>query len=182
VKFQLLGPVRVWRGDAALPVGPAKQRSLVAALLLEPNRVVPLERLIGVIWDGEPPASAVANVRTYASRLRRTLADESGAARLSGHVPGYRLAVADDELDVTAFRRLAAEGRHALAAGDAGRAAGLLGRAVALWKGAAGEDLYARGYGQRPAARQAAIEERVARLERIVEKLLRGRAAGVPNG
>ncbi|MER7274076.1 BTAD domain-containing putative transcriptional regulator [Dactylosporangium sp. NPDC000244] len=141
MRFQLLGLIRVWRGGDPLPIGPAKQRSLVAALLLEPNRIVPLDRLVGMIWDGEPPASAVANVRTYASRLRRTLVDDTGEARLTGHVPGYRLAVGDDELDLTAFRQLAADGRAALAVGDPGRAAGLLGRAVGLWKGAAGEDL-----------------------------------------
>ncbi|WP_433041649.1 BTAD domain-containing putative transcriptional regulator [Dactylosporangium sp. CS-033363] len=141
MKFQLLGPVRIWRDDTALPIGPAKQRSLLTALLLEPNRIVPLDRLVAMLWDGDPPRSAVANVRTYASRLRRLLVDATGAVRLSGHGPGYRLAVGDDELDVTAFRRLTADGRAALAAGQPARAVQLLGRAVSLWKGGPGEDL-----------------------------------------
>lgn len=124
-----------------MPIGPAKQRSLVAALLLEPNRVVPVDRLVDMIWDGPPPASAVANVRTYASRLRRTLVDDHGEPRLAGHGTGYRLSILDNELDLTAFRRLSQAGRAALAERQPTRAVELLGRAVALWRGAAAEDI-----------------------------------------
>jgi DNA-binding SARP family transcriptional activator len=176
VRFQLLGPIQIWRDETELPIGPTKQRSLVAALLLEPNRVVPVDRLVGMIWDGEPPASAVANVRTYASRLRRTLVDSAGELRLTSHVPGYRLAVHDDELDLTTFRRLSADGRAALAEGQEGRAVQLLGRAVALWRGAAGEDIERspgldRCLGPLDEQRLVAIEDWIEAKQRLGESM-----------
>ena len=141
MRFQLLGPVRVWRDDTPIRIGSVKQRSLVAALLLEPNRTVPVERLIDMIWDADPPVSAVANVRTYASRLRHTLVDDAGEHRLVSHGLGYRLAIHDDEFDLATFHRLAQDGRAALAVGQRTRAVELLGQAVGLWQGTAGEDI-----------------------------------------
>src|SRR6185436_15677046 len=48
---------------------------------------------------------------------------------------GYRLRVEPDELDLDRFESLLAEGRQALAAGDAGLAVARLREALALWRG-----------------------------------------------
>lgn len=124
-----------------MPVGPAKQRGLLTALLLEPNRVVSVDRLAASLWEDDPPASAVSNVRTYASRLRAALVDELGVPRIEGRHPGYVLHVSEGELDLTEFRRLSGEGREALSAGDADRAAKDLEAALRVWRGAAAEDV-----------------------------------------
>src|SRR5579859_6001169 len=141
VRFQILGPLGVCRTDGPLPLGTSKQRRLLAALLLDATRAVPLDRLIASVWDDDPPASAVANIRTYISRLRGLLVDEHGTERIARRGPGYALEVAEEELDLAEFRRLAREGRTAAAAGEHRRAAADLGAALALWRGAPAEDV-----------------------------------------
>jgi DNA-binding SARP family transcriptional activator len=163
VRFHLLGPLRVLRDGRPVSLGPAKQRGLLTALLLEPNRVVSVDRLVASLWEDDPPASAVPNVRTYASRLRAVLVDESCVPRLEGRHPGYLLRVAEGELDLGEFERLAAEGRDALALGDADCALRKLGAALCLWRGAAAEDVARRGRLDRRLA--CLDEERLALVE-----------------
>lgn len=141
LSFRILGPLEVWRDGLPVRLGPGKQRCLLTALLLEPNRVVAVDRLVSAIWDGEPPRSAIANVRTYASGLRGVLADDRGASRLAGRNPGYAVAVEEGELDLAVFSRLTRAGSTALAAGRAVEAVEALGEAVALWRGSAAEDV-----------------------------------------
>lgn len=78
LRFGLLGPVEVRRNGRPVPLGSPKQRALLTALLLEPNRVVSIDRLVMAVWDEEPPRSAVANVRTYVNRLRGRSATATG--------------------------------------------------------------------------------------------------------
>ncbi|MFC4044630.1 BTAD domain-containing putative transcriptional regulator [Dactylosporangium siamense] len=141
MKFQLLGPVTVRCGAESLPLGPGKQRALLVALLLDRGHVVPMERLLEVLWDGEPPNSAVSNIRTYASRLRGTIIDGWRRPRVHGRTPGYLIEVDDDELDTAVFANLAGAGHAALADGKADRAATYFRDALDLWHGAAGEDV-----------------------------------------
>src|SRR5829696_7529584 len=88
-QFRLLGPLEVRRDEALLVVGSAKQRTLLAALLLEPNTVVGLDRLIDALWETAVPRSAIANVRTYASRLRSMLTDSHGFSPMQSKASGY---------------------------------------------------------------------------------------------
>ena len=60
LEFRLLGAVEVWADGRPVPVGGAKPRTLLAALLLERERVVPVSRLIDVIWSDDPPDTARA--------------------------------------------------------------------------------------------------------------------------
>ncbi|MGI5326410.1 AfsR/SARP family transcriptional regulator [Actinomadura nitritigenes] len=139
LRFDLLGPVRIRQGDRLLALGSAKQRMLLTALLLEPNRTVSLDVLTSALWDEAPPKSAVSNLRTYANQLRRVLADS--APRLIARRPGYALAVEPGELDSARFLHLLRLGRADLAAGAPRRAALGLEAALALWRGHAAEDL-----------------------------------------
>ncbi|MEV4134589.1 BTAD domain-containing putative transcriptional regulator [Dactylosporangium sp. NPDC049742] len=141
MKFQLLGPVAVRCGAESLPLGPSKQRAMLVALLLERGHVVPMERLLEVLWDGEPPNSAVSNIRTYASRLRGAIIDGWRRPRVHGRPPGYLIEVDDDELDTAVFANLAGAGYAALADGKPDRAATYFRDALDLWHGAAGEDV-----------------------------------------
>lgn len=151
-------------------MGPAKQRGLLTALLLEANRVVSVDRLVASLWEDEPPASAVSNVRTYASRLRAVLVDEFGMARIEGRHPGYVVHVREGELDLTEFRRLSGRGRDALAAGDAGLAAEDLEAALRVWRGAAAEDVARHGHLDRRLT--SLDEERLALVEDWVQARL----------
>lgn len=138
LRFGLLGPTQVFAGPRELDLGTTKQRTLLAALLLRPDRVVPLGELVTALWDGEPPRSAVANLRTYAARLRRRLAEPG---RILTRHPGYLLRVDGAEVDVAVFTERARAGRRALEDGDLARAEDDLAAAVGLWRGAAAEDL-----------------------------------------
>ena len=71
MQFRLLGPVEVWDGDERIGLGGAKQRALLALLLLNANRIVRRTQVIDWLWDMEPPRTAEDLVHEYVSRLRR---------------------------------------------------------------------------------------------------------------
>src|SRR4051794_41652716 len=92
MEFRVLGPVRVL-GDGR-PIGPSGPRHerILAALLLGAGRVVPVSRLVDVVWDGEPPATAVRQVRNLTTALRRALvAAGAGKDVLTAEGPGVTL-------------------------------------------------------------------------------------------
>ncbi|MEU6990248.1 BTAD domain-containing putative transcriptional regulator [Streptomyces sp. NPDC046465] len=159
--FRLLGPVEAWRAGRRLALGGPKPRALLAALLLEPGRVVSAEALVDVIWGDRPPDTARSLIQSYVSALRRALP----ADVIETRPPGYLIHADADLVDRAAFQRLSAAGREAAATGDHGAAARLLTDALALWRGPAlggiGETLRATA-DQLEEARQAALEERIA--------------------
>lgn len=159
--YRLLGPVEAWRAGRRLSLGGPKPRALLAALLLEPGRVVSVDALIDAIWGERPPDTARSLIQSYVSALRRALSAEAIETR----PPGYLIHADATLVDRVAFERLAVQGRQAAAEGDHGAAARLLGDALALWRGPAlggiGETLRAMA-DQLDEARQAALEERIA--------------------
>src|SRR5262245_14427222 len=137
MEFRVLGTLEAVAADGrALARSAAKERLLLAALLLQANRVVPTDRLVDALWGEDPPPSAAGTLQTYVSRLRRALGD-GGGDRLLTQPPGYLLRVGPEEMDTARFERLAREGRALLVTGDAGGAADRLGTALALWRGPA---------------------------------------------
>jgi DNA-binding SARP family transcriptional activator len=136
IEVRLLGPTELLEHGRPADPGPAKRRAMLAALALEANRPVSLSRLTESTWSGAPPRSAVANLRNHAAALRRVLRH-----RILARGGGYQLRLAPGELDVDAFRRLAAQGRRALAAVDPATAEPALAAALRLWRGAAGDGL-----------------------------------------
>ncbi|MFD7863975.1 BTAD domain-containing putative transcriptional regulator [Streptomyces sp. NPDC059783] len=131
--FSVLGPVRARRGEETLPSGSPQQRALLTALLLRSGRTATAAELIDAIWGEDPPSQALAAVRTYASRLRKTL----GPLTLASDSGGYAMRVAPDALDLTRAQERAAEAEKARASGDRCRARVLLNEALALWDGEA---------------------------------------------
>ncbi|GAA4581281.1 BTAD domain-containing putative transcriptional regulator [Planotetraspora phitsanulokensis] len=108
-------------------------RALLAALALEPGRIVTRARLVDWIWGDQPPADEVNALQALVSRLRRVLPD----GVIEADSGGYRLAVAPDAVDVGRFERLVGQAR---AAEPAARA-DLLHSALALWRGTAMADI-----------------------------------------
>ncbi|WP_037315468.1 BTAD domain-containing putative transcriptional regulator [Amycolatopsis orientalis] len=139
MRFGVLGATEVRRDDGtAVPVGGPRVRTLFALLALEAGRVVPAERLIDGLYGEQPPEGAANALQSQVSRLRGALKE---LAPVEFSPAGYRLAVDPDDVDVHRFERLAAEGRRALAAGDATKAAELLHDALGLWRGPAFADI-----------------------------------------
>lgn len=137
IEFRVLGRLEVHNEGGTIALGSLKQRNLLAALLLHPGRTVPIRRLIQTLWGDEPPLSAIANLRTYANRLRSVLPGE----RILGRTAGYEILLRQGELDLHVFTERAATGRASLARGDHAAAVRHLGEALSACRGAALEDL-----------------------------------------
>ena len=73
LSFEVLGVFRVERDGREVDLGRRLQRTLLAILLVEAGHVVPVDRLIDLLWREEPPAAAIASVQAYVSQLRRVL-------------------------------------------------------------------------------------------------------------
>ena len=141
MQFRLLGPLEVWNGDERIDLGGAKQRALLALLLLNANRTVRRTQVIDWLWDMRPPRTAGDLVHEYVSRLRRALRPYCGAKpssqRLRTQASGYLLEIARDELDLDRFERLVDQAQQAVASGERELAAGLLRQGLGLWRGSA---------------------------------------------
>ncbi len=134
VRFRMLGPVSLSRGASTIPISAARQRAVLAALLLSPNRFVPRDLLIDQVWNGAPPDGAVKTLQSYVSRLRNLLAG-TAAQIVAGHDGrAYQLMVDPAFIDVNAFEELVTQARAALEAGDAERAAAGFAEALSLWQ------------------------------------------------
>ncbi|WP_263168443.1 AfsR/SARP family transcriptional regulator [Streptomyces sp. SCSIO ZS0520] len=151
MRYGILGVTEVRGEDGELlPLGGARLRALLAALALRADRTVGAELLIDEVWADDPPGDAPAALQALVGRLRRVL----GRDAVLLEPGGYRLAVPREHVDLFAFERLAAEGGTALERDEAGRAAQLLGQALALWRGPALDDLPDRGAGARAEAQR----------------------------
>lgn len=137
VRVGLLGPFEVRDGGgASVEVPGVRLRALLAALALEPGRVIPRARLVEWIWGDRPPADEVNALQALVSRLRRVL-PEAVVEATSG---GYRLAIDPDAVDVARFEQLVSRARAA----EPAERARLLREALALWRGPALADLDVR--------------------------------------
>jgi DNA-binding SARP family transcriptional activator len=140
MRFGILGPVLVHDGKSAISVPAARQRVLLAALLVHAGQAVSAEVLADVVWDGSPPPGAGDTLRTHVMRLRQVLGRCVGA-RLVTRYPGYVLDASDDEVDLLQFGRLCREGGAAVRAGSWPRASQVLAEALGLWRGPALADV-----------------------------------------
>jgi len=172
--FYLLGRVRIENADTSLTIGSAPTRGLLAALLLEEGRSVPIEKLLRSLWE-EPPASARKNLRLHVARLRGQLGVVSLRERLvtlrggSGE-GGYRLLAGPEEVDAIMFKRLAARGFTELRARCPAKAEATLKEALSLWQGPIGQDCTAS---EQLKARFLAFDElHLTVRERLVEARL----------
>ncbi|MGY1666346.1 AfsR/SARP family transcriptional regulator, partial [Geodermatophilus sp. SYSU D00696] len=146
--MRILGPLEVVRDGRVVRLGGRRPQAVLAVLAVHAGRVVPHEQLIEAAWDGRPPRTAPAVLRTYVAQLRaviepdvRSPDDARGAAGpdhwrvLLTQGPGYVLRTGAGQVDAERFGHLVEQGRRALAAGAHAEAADLLGEALALWRG-----------------------------------------------
>ncbi|MGW1201632.1 BTAD domain-containing putative transcriptional regulator [Streptomyces cyaneofuscatus] len=143
VYFSLLGPLTAVRDGRPLPLGPRKQRLVLATLLARPNTPVPVDVLTDAVWPDDPPRTARKNLQVYVSAARALLGSDSrdGRDRVVHGCGGYRLTIDEGELDTLRFRSLARAGRAAGERGDLRTAARLLREALDLWEGPPLNDL-----------------------------------------
>ncbi|WP_327181745.1 AfsR/SARP family transcriptional regulator [Streptomyces sp. NBC_01334] len=138
-RFEVLGPVRVWREERELDPGFPQQRALLALLLAHAGRSVPTSEIVDVLWAERPPASALNVVRRYVGALRRLLEPglppRAPGRRLLRRTGGYLLEAATDEVDLLRFRELTRQGKRAAATGRAETAARQFVLALGEWRG-----------------------------------------------
>ena len=177
MEFRLLGPLTVRSGTAIVQVPRGKQRAVLAALLLNANRVVPVEDLAETLWGSDPPPSARVTIQNYVMRLRKALGDTSECP-ISTQPPGYLIRVDAGDLDVARFEARLTAARAAARDGSWDTAASEARAALALWRGEPLADVDSELLAQREVTRLA--ELRLQALEaRIDADLHLGRNAEV---
>jgi DNA-binding SARP family transcriptional activator len=175
MEFAILGSLELIDGHDRYVIPAAKHRVLLALLLVNSNRTVPLSRLVDELWT-RPPSSAMNLVRQYVSRLRRQLWQVSRqSVRLATRPGGYAL-LNDADCDFRIFDRLVDAGRDELRRGAAPAARRILFQALGLWRGDAFADVPC---GPTLEAERARLEERrlVAAEMRIEAELAAGYVA-----
>jgi YVTN family beta-propeller protein len=153
MEFRILGSLQVLVGERQIPLGGARQREILAILLLHRGEVVSVDRVVDELWGERPPETATKTVQVYVSRLRKVLGDGVVVTRGGG----YALELNGDALDADRFSRLAHEGREALDKGDPRGARETLTAALDLWRGPPLADL----------AYEPFVQNEVARLEEL---------------
>lgn len=134
MEFRVLGPMEVVRDGAPVPVPGARRRLLLATLVAHHHVLVPVDRLVDVLFGDEPPRRAVGTMQSCVSRLRRDLG--SGASVLETRPGGYLLAVRADDVDAVRFDRQVSAASGMVAA-DPVQAGELVTGALGLWRGPA---------------------------------------------
>jgi DNA-binding SARP family transcriptional activator len=132
LRIQTLGPLQVQCDGQPVALGGRAQRALLARLLLEPGRTVPVSRLVDDLWGEDAPASAPKMIQIYVSMLRKVLPEGVLVTRS----PGYAVELPREAIDLSRFEDLRQAGQAALAAGLPGHALEQLREALALWHGA----------------------------------------------
>ncbi len=170
MRWCVLGPVEVVAGGRGVTIGSDRRRTILAALLAVRGGVVSRSRLVEAVWGDDPPPSAEASLRSHVARLRGEIAElsPSAAVAVTTEPGGYRLALADGELDAARFEQLVEQAR-ALEHGEPGRVVELLEEAQALWRGPAFGEL----------AEREVVRPEAVRLERLRASVAAERTAAL---
>ncbi|MGZ8739889.1 MAG: BTAD domain-containing putative transcriptional regulator [Gaiellaceae bacterium] len=160
--YRILGPLEALDGERQLPLGGARQRAVLALLLLHGNETLTRDVIVDELWGEHAPATAAKVLQNCVSALRKELPPNT-IRTVAG---AYGLTVEPDELDRDRFERLLAEGRAALETGDPADAADQFRRALGLWRGAPLSDLSYERFAQDEIMRLeelhvAALEDRI---------------------
>jgi DNA-binding SARP family transcriptional activator/basic membrane lipoprotein Med (substrate-binding protein (PBP1-ABC) superfamily) len=151
VEFRVLGPLEMRVVGTPVSLGGAKQRAVLAVLLLRAGEVVPVGRLVDEVWGDEPPPSAAHTLESYVSRLRQLF---------NGHGPllvrrgaGYAIELGDSTLDAQSFVELQERAGLAAAMDEHAEVVELTAAALAMWRGPALADVALASAGRAEAER-----------------------------
>jgi DNA-binding SARP family transcriptional activator len=174
VKFRVLGSLEVSANSGPVRLTGRRQRILLALLLVNADRAVPLDTLVDAVWDDRPPSTAKRQVQNSISALRRLLeADEGDPAAtptIAAESSAYRLRLGAGTLDARLFLAQVDKARRLSAAGELGPAVDELRAGLRLWRGPALAGLAGRTL---EAAAAQLEEQRRAATEECVELELR---------
>jgi len=141
LRFSVLGPVRAWRGNEELPLGPPQRRAVLATLLLRHGNTVTTAELVDGMWGDEAPPRAVGALRTHVLALRHLLEPErprrAPAKNLVSAGDGYALRIPAESLDLTLVSQRLTQAREWRNAGELTKAHDQFSRALEMWHGEA---------------------------------------------
>lgn len=142
MRFGVLGSLHAQIAGREVRFGGPRQTKMLAALLVDANKVVAMDRLVAVMWDGTAPTTAVRQIQDAVSGLRRNLAVGGAPASLiSTRRGGYQIELAPDELDLLEFEH---ERQLAEQLTDPAETVIALRRALSRWRGGALLDVASR--------------------------------------
>lgn len=182
MEFGVLGPFTVTAGHGTVEIPGVKERTLLAHLVSESGRMVPVEALVQSLWGDAPPRAPLKALQTYVLRVRNALEPDRGATPriLVTDGGGYRLAVARDAVDAHRFADLAEHGRRGLAAGRSEEAVRALRDATRLWRGPAYAGFESTSFGVVEARRLHEMRATAAEDRWAAELAIGNAAATVP--
>lgn len=180
LRFGVLGPLQLVSNGTPVPLGPAKQRAVLAVLAINRNRPVSVDALTNAVWDDDPVPAARTSIQSHISNLRRLLRTTGVDPNqvLASAPPGYQLNVPDADCDIGRFLTEKRAGAAAAAAGRFEDASNHLSAALAQWRGPVLDDL--RGYAFVEAFATSLAEDKVAaHTARAEAEIACGRAEAV---
>jgi DNA-binding SARP family transcriptional activator len=138
MQYRILGPVECWNHGVRFRLSGARQRVLLATLLLDANRLVSIERLSYALWDDDPPRTSRQQIRNGVYALRCALADAGAPTdSLQGEPGGYLLRTDILALDAHRFEEMCRSAARLASTDTLPKAAAVLRDALALWRGPA---------------------------------------------
>ena len=165
IEFRSLGSLAVLERGDVVSVGGARQRRLLAMLLIHRGTVVSVDRLAEAVFAGEPTEAAGTTLRSYIARIRKTLGSSDPDVSVVTQAPGYLLQAPASTTDVGRFESLLNDSQQLLSRGEASHATVALREALALWKGDAyaefADEDWARPEAQRLTELRTIAEERL---------------------
>jgi serine/threonine protein kinase/DNA-binding winged helix-turn-helix (wHTH) protein len=140
--FSILGPLCVCTDEGLVTIRSARQRSILAVLILNVGRVVSADRLLDLVWGDTPPSSGARSLQFHVWKLRNALDPQraGGEGIIGTQAPGYVLLAEPGDVDAVRFERMTAEA-HDLLQSDPARSERLIQEAMGLWRGPALDDL-----------------------------------------
>jgi DNA-binding SARP family transcriptional activator len=135
--FRLLGRVEAMAGQEPIGLGGPRSQAVLAALLLEPNRVVVLDRLVEAAWGDHAPAGARVQAQNRISGLRRAIEEATGEQPISSAGGGYLIRLSPAQCDLEEFEARLQTAQAHRADGALEKAAQEFSAALALWRGPA---------------------------------------------
>jgi DNA-binding SARP family transcriptional activator/tetratricopeptide (TPR) repeat protein len=181
MNLKLLGPLELIVDRRSLDIGGARQRTILATLALNANRITTVEQLVDAVWDTSPPETARGQIQTCISSLRKLFTSAGRPEAIDTHPHGYQLRLGAAELDSEEFGELVAAARGQVAEGQLAQAATTLRKALGLWRGVALADVRSRQVARDSALledrRLSVLEERIrldltlGRHKEIVEEI-----------
>jgi SARP family transcriptional regulator, regulator of embCAB operon len=178
--FGVLGPLLMTAHSVRVPLGPPKQRAVLAMLVVNRNRPVSVDTLIDAVWDSDPVPAARTSIQSHVSTLRGLIrnAGAEPSTVLASAPPGYQLSVPVADCDLDRFIAQKTAGLQALAAGRFEEASDRLTAALGEWRGPVLDDL--RDFSFVDAFATKVLEDKVAaHAARAEAEMACGRAGAV---